>query len=45
MGKKKKRRLKKRAAQAERIKGFAAGIISATISDLITEALIRWLTK
>ena len=45
MGNKKKRRLKKRAAQAEKIKGFTAGIISAIIADLITEALTRWLMK
>ena len=41
----KKRRLKKRAAQAEKIKGFAAGIISAIIADLISEVIKKWLLR
>lgn len=45
MGARKKRRLKERAARAEKIKGFAASIISAVIADLITEAIKKWLMK
>lgn len=44
-GKRKKRRLKEKAARAEKIKGFAAGVLSAIISDLITEAIKRWLMR
>lgn len=45
MGARKKRRLKERAARAERIKGFAANIVSAILADLITEAIKKWLMK
>ena len=45
MGVRKKRRLKERAARAEKIKGFAASIISAVLADLITEAIKKWLMK
>ena len=41
----KKRRLKKRAARAERIKGFAASIVSAIIADLIAEVIKKWLLR
>lgn len=45
MGERKKRRLQERAARAEKIKGFAANIISAILSNLITEAIKKWLMK
>ena len=45
MGERKKRRLKARAARAEKIKAFTIPIISAIIADLITEAIKRWLMK
>ena len=45
MGERKKRRLEARAARAEKIKGFAAGIISAIVADLISEAIKRWLMR
>lgn len=41
----KKRRLKQRAARAEKIKGFTAGIVSAIIADLITEVIKKWLWR
>ena len=44
-GKRKKRRLKERAARAEKIEGFAAGIVSAIIADLISEVIKKWLMK
>ena len=45
MGARKKRRLKQRAARAEKIKGFAANIISAIVADLIAEAIKKWLMR
>ena len=42
MGARKKRRLAEQAARAEKIKGFAADIISAIISGLITAAILKW---
>ena len=45
MGERKKRRLKKRAARAEKIKGLAADILTAVLADLIMEAIRKWLMK
>ena len=45
MSARKKRRLKKRAARAEKIKGFAAGILSAIVADLISEVIKKWLLR
>ena len=44
-GKRKKRRLKARAARAEKIKGLAADIFTAVLADLILEAIRKWLMK
>ena len=45
MGERKKRRLEKRAARAEKIKGLAADIFTAVLADLIMEAIRKWLMK
>lgn len=45
MGERKKRRLKKRAARAEKIKGLVADIFTAVLAGLITEAIKKWLMK
>lgn len=43
MGKKKKRRKRKLAARVEKIRRLAVDIFSATISNLITEIILKWL--